>query len=67
MVDHVRKQFPERRRAHGPAVHELDVGSGADTAVGGFPCPDVDEAIRFASEEVGCFGVGQCGHGFLRR
>jgi hypothetical protein len=62
VVDQVRQQRAEGGGTDRPSVHEQDVGTGTDTPVGGIARSDVEESIRTAPEEVGCFGVGQCRH-----
>ena len=65
LVDEVRQQQPERRRADRPSVHEQHIGSGADAAVRHLAGTDVEKSIGLATEEVGCLGLGQCRHRIL--
>ena len=67
VVDQMGKELAEGCRADRPAVHEQDVRPRADTPVGGFPGPHVEQPIGLASEEVRCFAFGQCASDFLHR
>ena len=58
VIDEMRQQQAERRRADRPAVHEQHVGAGADDTVGGLAGADVEESVGLASEQVGRFGLG---------